>query len=143
MRECNPPWPQAKGTNNRLMRHAAERDDRAKTGHGRDRCRQKWTAVGDFGWRRFVLRRHATHRIGDRAGDELQAIIAAGAIGAGGKTIFDQRLIKKLAGEIAGKWPPRAIRAAQAGRETDDKEMRIKGPKHRNRRIVPVWLRFP
>jgi len=89
------------------------------------------------------LRRHAANGIGNRAGNEPQAVVARGAIRAGGKAIFDQGLIKKIAGEIASKRPPRAVGTAQAGRETDHEEMGVKRSENRNRRIVPVWLRRP
>lgn len=125
------------------MRDPAERDDCAKIRQSPDRCHEEGTAAVDFRRHRLVLRWHTAHRIGNRAGDEPQAVIALRAINAGGKAVFNQGLIKQIAGEIAGKRPPRAVGAAQSRRETDHKETCVKRSENRNRRIVPVWLRRP
>ena len=59
----------------RIMRDAAERDDRAQLRHLRDRRDQELPAGVDLDRQRLVLRRHATHRIDDPAIDQLQAIV--------------------------------------------------------------------
>ena len=87
------------------------------------------------------MRRHAPHGIGDRAGDEPQAIIGPRTISPGREAVFDQRLIEKVSGEIAREGPPRAVGAIEARRQTNDQQPCVKRAKNRNRRIVPFGLR--
>ena len=134
---------QTEGTNNGLMGDPAESDDRAQIRQGRDRRSEKGTAALNFRRHRLVLRRHAAHGIGDRARDKPQAVVHRRSVSARGKAEFDQHLIEKDAGEIAGKGPPRAVGAAQARREANHQQTRVKCSEIRNRRVVPFWLRCP
>ncbi len=135
--------PLAKRTHNGLMRDTAERNDRAKLREGRNGRREKRAAAANFSWRRLVLWRHAAHRIGNRARDKPQTIVAARLIIACGEAEIDQRCIEKIASEIAGKGPPGPIGAAQARRETDHEQTCIEISEIRNRRVMPIRLRHP
>lgn len=133
----------AEGPNDRLMGNPAEGNDRAKIRQSRDRCREKRAAAPNFLPHRLVLRRNAAHGVGDHASGEKQAIVGRCSVRARGKPEFDQCFIKKIAGKIAGKGPPRAVGAAQAGREANHQQTRVGRAEILNRSVVPFRLRCP
>jgi hypothetical protein len=140
MGEGKRPWLKAEGAKDGVVGNPTKRDDHVKLWQSRNRCHKKSPAAIDFRWQRLVLRRHAAHGIGDQAGSEAQAIAGRSPISASGKAKFEQRLIEKLAREIAGKGTTGAIRASQAGRKANDQETRIIGSERGNGGIVPIWL---
>src|ERR1700730_6510450 len=94
--------------------------------------------------RRLVLRRHAAHRIGDAAVDQLEAVTGAGVILAAGEPELEQRCIEQIAGIIAGDRPAGAIGAAQSRCEANDEEARVGWPERFDRRVEPLrFLRTP
>src|SRR3954447_24893848 len=64
----------------------------------------------------------ATHRVADPAIDQQHPIVRAGLVDALGEAVLDQGRVKQVACEIAGEWTPRAIRALQPRRETNDQK---------------------
>ena len=91
------------------MGHAAERDNGLQIGHLRDAGRKVVAACGDLGGCWLVFWRHAAHRVGDHAVDELETVVDARLIAATGEAELQKRGIEKLAGVIAGKRPAGAI----------------------------------
>src|SRR5437764_8282593 len=100
-----------------VVRNPPERDDGCQLWHFGNRCFEEAAAGVDLGRRWFVLRRHATHRIGDAGVDEFQTVVRTGPTGAAGKAIARERAIEELARMIAGERPPGAVCALEPGRQ--------------------------
>ena len=90
--------------------------------------------------RRLVLRRHAAHRIGDAAVDQLKSVVGMRAVLAAREAVARQRLVEQLAGVVAGERPAGAVGALQAGRQTDDQQARIERAERGDRRVEPGRL---
>jgi len=71
----------------------------------------------------------------------LQPIVRFGAVGAGGKSILDQSIVKEIASIIAGKRPPSAIGATPTGGEAYDEQLCIEVAEARYRSVMPGRLR--
>ena len=94
-------------------------------------------AVAQFLWRRFVPRRSASRRRRNPHIVQLQTVVAARCNGLRGKARLIKNRIQKLAGAIAGKRPPRPIRAMRARRKPDHNHSRQRISERRNR-LSPV-----
>ena len=105
-----------------VVRDAPQRDHRRHIGQRRDARPQEAAAGGDLRRRRLVLRRHAAHRIGDDAVDELQAVVGARLVAPAGEAELQQRCVEEIAGVVAGERSPGAIGAVEARREADDQQ---------------------
>ena len=101
---------------------------------------EKLPAGVDLDRQRLVLRRHAMHRIGDPAVDQLQAVVGTRLIFALGEAVFEQRGVEQVAGIIAGEGTAGAVGALHPRRKADDQQARLDVAERRNRRIVPQWL---
>jgi hypothetical protein len=83
------------------------------------------------------LRRHAAHGVGDAAINQRQAVIGALLVMAGGEAEFYQRGVEQQARIIAGERAARTVRAAHAGGETDDQQLRVESPETGDWRVMP------
>lgn len=108
-----------------VMRHAAEHDDRAQISHFVDSDVQKRAAGVDLGRQGLVLRRNAAHAVADAAVNEGQSIVGPRFIRSSRKAEFDECAVKKIAGEIARKMPPRAVGTLKAEQAQRSEAVRL------------------
>lgn len=120
------------------MRNTSERDEGREARHGAERLREKRAALIDLVGGRLVLRWHTAHGIGDGAFCEGQAVLRLRGIGSLCETETSERLIKEIAGVIAGEGTPGPVRAAHTRCETDNQEAAERVPECWNRRIMPA-----
>jgi len=84
-------------------------------------CRYKKITTGFYFFRRwFVFWRHAAHRVGDPAVDQLKSIVGMRTVVTARKAELDERVVKQHAGMVARERTAGSIGALQAGREADD-----------------------
>ena len=121
-----------------VVRDATEGEDRLQAWQGLDAIGQEGPTGVDFRRRRLVLRRHATHGVGDDRIHEPQAVIGPRGENARRKAEFSKRRVKQVAGEIASEGPARAVRALEARSETNDEKPRLGVAKFLNRRVMPT-----
>ena len=123
------------------MGDAPDRHQRAQTRQSGDAADQELTAGRNLGRRRLVLGRHAADRIRDHAIDQLERVRRAQVVAPAGKPDLEQRAVEQLAGVVAEKGPPGAVRALQPGSEADDEEPRAVRAKGGNRAVEPIRMR--
>ncbi len=123
------------------MRDGPERDDGAQAFHLGDGVLQERSARRNLDRQRFVLRRHATHRISDAAVNESQAVISRASNLPLAKTVAGQRVVEQIAGEIAGKRSPGAVCSPERpGAKANDQKPGFERPERWHRRIEPVRM---
>ena len=127
----------------RVMRDPPEADDGP---HGRQRPDaggQIGSTGVDLGGRRLVFGRHATHRVGHHAVDELQPIVRARREPALGKAEFVEGCVEQIARKIAGERASGAIGTLEAGGEPNDQQPRRRRAERSDRRIMPTGFAGP
>src|ERR1700733_7396395 len=128
--------------NDGFVGDAAEDDNGPDLGHGRERGAEEIAAGGDLLRRRFVLRRHAPHGIGDAAIDEREAVVRTCRIITLCEAEFLERGVEEVAGIIARKRPAGAVGAAQPRSEPDNQQPRVRGTERWHRSVEPMRLFF-
>ena len=127
----------------RIVGDAPERQHRTAFRQVFEFAREEGAAGGHFRADGPVLRRDAAHRIDDAAAGGREAVFGMAAIAPPRQAELEQRCEQQVAGIVAGKGPAGPVRAAQAGREADDQDLRAARPESRHRSIEPAGLRFP
>jgi hypothetical protein len=120
------------------MGDAAERQHRRRRGRRLKLSGEERPAAVDLGAERPVLRRHATHRIGDPAVDQLETVAWIGAVAAAREAEAQQVVVEDQAGVVARERPPGAVGAAQTRSEADDQQTRRRRAERGDRRVVPI-----
>ena len=120
-----------------FVRDAPERDDDPQIAERGQRRREITPAGRDLQRRRLVLRGNAANRVDDGAIDQPEAVIRALLVGALGETVLKQRRVQEIAGIVAGKWAPGSVGAAQARRQSDDRDARPLIAESGHGRVMP------
>ena len=107
------------------MGDAAERQHDAQFRQCSEPGFEKWTARGYFLGRRLILRRHATHRVGNHGIDKRKAVIGARIIRALGKTKFKQRRIEEIARVVTREGAARSVGAVAPRRQANNEELSV------------------
>ncbi len=115
----------AERAKNRFVGDASQSEDHARRCLPPQLAPKKYSAGRDFEAVRFVLRRYATHRIGDPAALELKPVIGSLGKSAARKPMPQQSGIENNAGIVARKRSPRPVGAFEPGRQADDEERRV------------------
>src|SRR5215831_1970858 len=123
-----------------LMRDAAQRQNGAQVGQRRDTRLQKLAALSDLARSGLVRWRHAAHRVGDHAVDERESLRPGEIVMTAGKAYLEQRLVKQLAGIIAEKRSPGAVRPLQAWRQSHDQQSRRLWSKRGDGTVEPARM---
>src|SRR5690606_41823354 len=96
---------------------ASRCNDGCQTRHGWDAAFKIAPAGGDLRGSPLVLRRHAPHGIGAHAIHELKPVIWRRTIRSPREPKFKKRLVKELAGIVAGERPARPVCPSQTRRQ--------------------------
>jgi hypothetical protein len=125
------------------MGDLAQRQDHFDVGQCLQFRFQELAAGLDFRRFRLVLRRHATHRIGDTAIDQFQTVVDALVIGALRQPVLEQGGVKQVAGPVAREGTTRPVGALQSGRQAGDQDAGGQRTEAGNGSVEPVRIFDP
>jgi len=87
---------------------------------------EKWKAVVDFGWRRFIRWRGATRDCADVGVVEIETIGARDGCGLAGESGAMELFVQEVAAAVSSEHASSAIRAVGRGGQANDQELSVR-----------------
>jgi hypothetical protein len=105
-----------------VMGDLPERENDFQFWHGLNLRAEKLATCSDLHRQRLVSGRHAAHGVGDRAVDQLDAVVCALSVCAPCKAVGEKRCVEKVTGVVARKGSTGPVGAMQSRRKPDNQQ---------------------
>lgn len=128
------------GSQERIHGNGAQHDHDTKRRKEKDFPLQIRLAPGKLGLRRLVLRRGASHRRGDVAVTQPQAVVSRDGRRLVRESDAVERAIQPVSASVAREYAPCPVPSVRSGGETDDQEagVRVAEPRNGSPPILPL-----